>query len=41
MNGQAAQAALVTLAAIAPFLLPGWALLRHPRQAEALANLDT
>jgi AcrR family transcriptional regulator len=41
VNGQAALAAVVTLAAIAPFMLAGWALLRHPRQAEALATLDT
>ncbi|MBO0871548.1 MAG: hypothetical protein J2P15_23600, partial [Micromonosporaceae bacterium] len=41
VNGQAAQVAAVTLAGIAPFLLAGWALLRHPRQAEALPTLNT
>lgn len=40
-NGQVALAAALTLVAITPFLLAGGALLRHPRQAEAQAPLDT
>jgi peptide/nickel transport system permease protein len=39
--GQAAFMAVATLATIAPFLLAGWTLLRHPRQAEAGASLGT
>jgi hypothetical protein len=39
--GQAALMAVATLATIAPFLLAGWTLLRHPRQAEAGASLGT
>ncbi len=40
-TSQAVAAALVTVVAIAPFLLSGWALLRHPRQAEAVAAVTT
>jgi peptide/nickel transport system permease protein len=41
VNGQVAVTAVATLVTTAPFLLAGWALLRHPRQAEVLATLHT
>jgi peptide/nickel transport system permease protein len=43
VNGQGtlAAAAAATLVATAPFLLAGWALLRHSPRAEAIGTLDT
>jgi uncharacterized membrane protein len=39
-SGQAAWAAALVLVTTVPWLVAGWSLLRHPRRAEALADLD-